>query len=355
MRRFLGLALFIAATAASGKPLPPPVIDMHLHAYPVGDAAGAAACPGSRRSYYAPIDPRAPFQPGKLSACANPFHAPTSDDALMRDSIAMLRKYNVRHAVTSGVLPDVVKWQAAAPERIIPAIAFADTNSSTLPVDEYRRLHRAGAFAVFAEVENEYLGVAPNDPRWEPYFAMAEELDIPVGIHMGEGPVNGARFPGYEAYRVRFTSPLLLEDVLIRHPKLRIYAMHYGSPMVEQTIAMLFTYPNLYVDVACNDWLMPRAQFYAQLKQMVDAGFRETDHVRIGPDVVAPGDRTGDPLDRASAFSQPDPEARHSVQQCRAVPAAVPGADPGRQSSLIGSRLAQRAGDELLQLGMDDR
>ncbi len=181
-------------------------------------------------------------------ACANPFHAPTSDDALMRDSIAMLRKYNVRHAVTSGLLPDVAKWQAAAPERIIPAIAFADTDLSTLPVDEYRRLHRAGAFAVFAEVENEYLGVAPNDPRWEPYFAMAEELDIPVGIHMGEGPVNGARFPGYEAYRVRFTSPLLLEDVLIRHPKLRIYAMHYGSPMVEQTIAMLFTYPNLYVD-----------------------------------------------------------------------------------------------------------
>ena len=275
MRRFLGLALFIAATAASGKPLPPPVIDMHLHAYPVGDAAGAAACPGSRRSYYAPIDPRAPFQPGRLSACANPFHAPTSDDALMRDSIAMLGKYNIRHAVTSGVLPDVVKWQAAAPERIIPAIAFADTDSSTLPVDEYRRLHRSGAFAVFAEVENEYLGVAPNDPRWEPYFAMAEELDIPVGIHMGEGPVNGARFPGYEAYRVRFTSPLLLEDVLIRHPKLRIYAMHYGSPMVEQTIAMLFTYPNLYVDVACNDWLMPRAQFYAQLKQMVDAGFEK--------------------------------------------------------------------------------
>ena len=305
MRRFLGLALFVAATAASGKPLPPPVIDMHLHAYPVGDAAGAAACPGSCRSYYAPIDPRAPFQPGRLSACANPFHAPTSDDALMRDSIAMLRKYNVRHAVTSGLLPDVAKWQAAAPERIIPAIAFADTDLSTLPVDEYRRLHRAGAFAVFAEVENEYLGVAPNDPRWEPYFAMAEELDIPVGIHMGEGPVNGARFPGYEAYRVRFTSPLLLEDVLIRHPKLRIYAMHYGSPMVEQTIAMLFTYPNLYVDVACNDWLNAARAILRPAEADGRRRFRETDHVRIGPDVVARGDRTGDPLDRASALLSP--------------------------------------------------
>jgi len=274
MRPLLGLALVFSAVPIIGKPLPPPVIDMHLHAYPIGETAGAASCPGSRRRFYTPLDPKAPFEPSKLRACANPFHAPVTDEALMRDSLAMLRKYNVRRAVTSGDLRDVTRWRGAARDRIIPAIAFAD-DVNRFSVDEFRRLYRAGSFSVFAEVSNEYLGIAPNDPRWEPYFAMAEELDIPIGIHMGEGPVNGARFPGYDSYRVRFTSPLLLEDVLIRHPTLRIYAMHYGSPMVEQTIAMMFTYPNLYVDVACNDWLMPRAQFYAQLKQMVDAGFEK--------------------------------------------------------------------------------
>jgi uncharacterized protein len=274
VRPLLGLALAFSAVAATAKSLPPPVIDMHLHAFEVGDTAGAASCPGSQRSYYPPLDPRAPFYPAKLRACASPFRAPQTDEALMRASIAMLRKYNVRHAVASGDLPDVTRWRQAAGERIIPAIAFAD-DQNKFSVEEFRRLYDAGSFTVFAEVANEYLGVAPNDLRWEPYFAMAEELDIPVGIHMGEGPVNGGRFAGYERYRVRFTSPLLLEDVLIRHPKLRIYAMHYGSPMVEQTIAMMFTYPNLYVDVACNDWLMPRAQFYAQLKQLVDAGFEK--------------------------------------------------------------------------------
>ena len=274
MRMSLGFAVLLASTAALATPLPPPVIDMHLHAYKVGDTAGAPSCPGNRRPYYVPIDPRLPLDSSKLIACANPIHASKTDEALMRDSIAMLRKYNIRHAVTSGDLPDVKRWRAAAPDRITPAIAFADDVNKYSP-QEFRRLHETGEFTVFAEVANEYLGVAPNDPRWEPYFAMAEELDIPVGIHMGEGPANGGHFPGYEAYRVRFTSPLLLEDVLIRHPKLRIYAMHYGSPMVEQMIAMLFTYPNLYVDVACNDWLMPRAQFYSQLKQLVDAGFEK--------------------------------------------------------------------------------
>jgi predicted TIM-barrel fold metal-dependent hydrolase len=274
MRPLLGFALAFSAVAAVGNSLPPPVIDMHLHAFKVGDTAGAGSCPGSRRSYYPPLDPRAPFDPSKLRACAEPFHAPATDETLMRASIAMLRKYNVRHAVTSGDLADVTRWRAAAPDRIIPAIAFAD-DVNEFSADEFKRLYRAGSFSVFAEVSSEYLGVAPNDLRWEPYFAMAEEMDIPVGIHMGEGPVNGARFAGYENYRVRFTNPLLLEDVLVRHPKLRIYAMHYGSPMVDQTIAMMFTYPNLYVDVACNDWLMPRAQFYAQLKQLVDAGFEK--------------------------------------------------------------------------------
>ena len=51
--------------------------------------------------------------------------------------------------------------------------------------------------------------------------------------------------------------------------------MHYGSPLVDDTIAMMFSYPNLYVDVACNDWSNPRAQFYEQLKRMIDAGFEK--------------------------------------------------------------------------------
>jgi hypothetical protein len=274
MRLLWGAVLLFSAGPAFTAALPAPVIDMHLHAFRAAPAAGAGACPGSKRSYYPTIDPRTGLDFSKPRACNQPFVAPATDEALMRESLAMLRKYNVRHAVTSGDLPDVTKWRAAAADRIIPAIAFADDVNRFSP-EEFRRLHEAGSFAVFAEVSNEYLGVDPADSRWEAYFALAEEQDIPVGIHMGEGPVNGARFPGYESYRVRLTSPLLLEEVLIRHPKLRIYAMHYGSPMVEQTIAMMFTYPNLYVDIACNDWLMPRAQFYAQLKQMIDAGFEK--------------------------------------------------------------------------------
>jgi len=44
-------------------------------------------------------------------------------------------------------------------------------------------------------------------------------------------------------YRARLTSPYLLKEALIRHPRLRVSVMHYGSPLIEEIIAMLGAYP----------------------------------------------------------------------------------------------------------------
>lgn len=161
-------------------------------------------------------------------------------------------------------------------------------------IDELRRLHANGQLAVFAEVSMQYRGVRADDPRWEPYFALAEELDIPVGLHLGEGPPAAARFPGYETYRASLTSPFQLEEVLRKHPKLRIYVMHYASPLVDEMIAMMFTHPNLYVDVACNNWGFPRAQFHDALKRMVDAGFEK--RIMFGSDQMYWPDAIGEAI-----------------------------------------------------------
>jgi len=93
-----------------------------------------------------------------------------------------------------------------------------------------------------------------------------------VGIHLGEGPVGGPYW-ATPAYRARLSSPLQLEDILTRHPRLRLYVMHYGSPLVDEMIALLFAHPQVYVDIAGNDWAQPRPHFYAQLRRLVEAGF----------------------------------------------------------------------------------
>jgi uncharacterized protein len=187
---------------------------------------------------------------------------------------------------------DVAAWRALAPDRILPGVAFGARKEKS--IDELRRLHAAGQLAVLGEVFIQYRGHRADDPRYEPYFALAEELDIPVGIHLGEGPPAAARFPGYESYRASMGSPFLLEDVLRKHPKLRIYVMHYGSPLVDEMIAMMFTHPNLYVDVSCNNWSFPRAQFHDALKRMVDAGFEK--RIMFGSDQMYWPDAIGEAI-----------------------------------------------------------
>jgi len=49
-----------------------------------------------------------------------------------------------------------------------------------------------GRLAALSEITTQYAGIAPDDPRLEPYYALAKELDLPVGIHLGPGPPGSA-------------------------------------------------------------------------------------------------------------------------------------------------------------------
>jgi len=264
----------------------PPIIDMHLHAYKVADfgvglGPTPSVCSSNEGKVWYGWDPRKPLAGNRASCAGTRQAAPKTDEELMLQTLAAVAGHNIR-AVTSGdtgSLEVVATWRSAAPDRIIPAVDFVsperDPNGPPLfrPIPELRRMVAEGKVAVFAEVAPQYDGMSPADPQLDPYFALAEELDVPVGIHMGEGPPGGANVVGYSKYRVKMGNPLLLEDVLIRHPKLRIYVMHFGSPFVDEMIALLYSYPQLYVDVAQNDWGFPREHFYSQLRRLVEAGF----------------------------------------------------------------------------------
>ncbi len=279
----LGATISIAQKAVSRLP----IIDMHIHAEPLSEFGGGelSVCTGDQNLVMPVIDPKMPFRIQDLHLCKNPIKASATDEKLLEETLAMFRRYNIRRAVTAGPLELVSKWHDAAPDRVIKALSFADRDPSPA---EFRRLFAEKKFSVFAEVGMQYRGRSPDDEVYEPYFALAEELDIPVAIHLGEGPPGGIHTVGPPTYRVALGRPTLLENVLVRHPKLRVYVMHYGSPFVDEMIAMLYSHPNLYVDIACNNWGFPRKQFYDHLKRMIDAGFEK--RILFGSDqMVWPG------------------------------------------------------------------
>lgn len=129
------------------------------------------------------------------------------------------------------------------------------------------------------EINAQYLGLAADDPKLEPYFALAEEMDLPVGIHLGIGPPGvaypGKGFPPVKSphYRGTAGNPMALESVLTRHPKLRLYVMHAAWPFAEEMKYMLYMHPQLYADVSVLQWAIPRAAYLSYLHELIDAGF----------------------------------------------------------------------------------
>lgn len=49
--------------------------------------------------------------------------------------------------------------------------------------------------------------------------------------------------------------------------------MHAGMPMTDEMIALLFTHPQVYVDISADNWGVPRPEFDHHLKRLVEAGY----------------------------------------------------------------------------------
>lgn len=56
---------------------------------------------------------------------------------------------------------------------------------------------------------------------------------------------------------------MLLEEVLVRHPKLRLFIENTGYPYRDEMIAMMTQYSQPHEDVSIISWVLPRAAFYA--------------------------------------------------------------------------------------------
>ncbi len=77
----------------------------------------------------------------------------------------------------------------------------------------------------------------------------------------------GARTAGF---RIAIGRPTRIEEVLVRHPTLRIYIEQSGFPFLEETIALMYRYPNVYGDLSWHR--NPREIWEWYLRRLLDAG-----------------------------------------------------------------------------------
>jgi hypothetical protein len=258
----------------------PPVLDVHVHA--MDDIPGAVPmCPNTAK--FTASDPKtkeAPF--GWVQEECTPKFYPAAKGEYMKDVIAEMERLNVT-AVVFGDPKSVQKWKDAGGKRVIPGTAFSNgiQPGARVPVDELRKDFTTGGFKVMGEIGLQYEGLSPSDMSVDQYFALAEELDIPVAVHMGTGGSGRANIT-VPTFRGSKGDPLLFEELLARHPKLRLQVMHAGYPMIDNMLTLLQANSHVYVDVAGLIWSYPIKEVNHYIQRLVEGGFE--DRVMFGTD-----------------------------------------------------------------------
>ena len=230
------------------------VIDMHMHSYTDKD-----------------------FWVGKAR---NGFESSKTTKEHLEQTIQKMNQHKIEYAVICGTTESIARY-TKADRRFIPG--YQDYEDTLIPVKQFEEYIQSGKIKVFGEVMAVYKGRTLADPLYQPYLAICEKYGVPVAYHSG-GSFPNAQQLGWPEYRIALGDPFLIEDVLVKYPKMKLYLMHAGENFYENTLRMMDGYPGLYADLGVELWLHPLTKDYGTkfLKSAKEYGF--LDRVLFGSD-----------------------------------------------------------------------
>lgn len=90
---------------------------------------------------------------------------------------------------------------------------------------------------------------SPDDPAFRPLFATLEELGSVALFHTGQNGI-GAGLPGGRGIKLRYSNPLLIDDVAADFPGLTVILAHPSVPWQAEAISMATHKSNVYIDLS---------------------------------------------------------------------------------------------------------
>jgi predicted TIM-barrel fold metal-dependent hydrolase len=90
---------------------------------------------------------------------------------------------------------------------------------------------------------------SPDDPQFTPLWGALEELGVPALFHTGQNGI-GAGLPGGRGIKLRYSNPLLLDDVAADFPHLTIILAHPSVPWQAEAISMATHKANVFIDLS---------------------------------------------------------------------------------------------------------
>lgn len=142
---------------------------------------------------------------------------------------------------------EVAEGCAAHPDVLIP-FASIDPHKGRAGVREARRLVTAHGVRGF-KFHPSLQGFAPDDRMAYPLYEAIEELGVPALFHTGQTGI-GAGVRGGGGIRLRYSHPMLVDDVATDFPDLRIILAHPSFPWQDEALAVATHKPFVHIDLS---------------------------------------------------------------------------------------------------------
>ena len=137
--------------------------------------------------------------------------------------------------------------QAARHSDVLIPFASVDPHDGAAAVDSLRDLVAVGARGL--KLHPSLQGFSPDDPAFSPLYAAAADLGIPIVFHTGQTGI-GAGLPGGRGIKLRYSDPMLLDDVAADHPDLTVIMAHPSVPWQDAAISIATHKANVYIDLS---------------------------------------------------------------------------------------------------------
>ncbi len=149
------------------------------------------------------------------------------------------------HAALSS--EDIADAAARHNDVLIP-FGSVDPHQGPAAVDRARRLvedHGVRGFKFHPSLQ----AFSPDGPAFAELWGAIEQLGVPALFHTGQNGI-GAGLPGGRGIKLRYSNPLLLDDVAADFPQLTIILAHPSVPWQAEAISMATHKANVYIDLS---------------------------------------------------------------------------------------------------------
>jgi uncharacterized protein len=129
----------------------------------------------------------------------------------------------------------------AHPDRLIGFMALHPYDANYL--DELERA-RTDLGLRGIKLGANYQNFDPLESRALAIYERAQRYGLPILFHQGTSPVREAP--------IRLSHPLIVDEIAMRYPDLKIIMAHVGHPWQVDTCVVIRKHPNVYADISAN-------------------------------------------------------------------------------------------------------